>query len=263
MDNEKLVKSIKELCQKNNISISQLERELEFSPALISRWKDKNPNLDRIVDIADHFHVSIDEVIGRDGNNINDDFLKVLYKRTSNKEILWKTFNEKSKAVGIMKFCYNYDIENFKSSEEYEDFEETHKQKSYYFEYNKGYISMYALYEYHNITSPKELKLFIQPDIKAELIPQMYEFNELLPVWLKILTTLNDNAPDEIKAEMLKSIFVNEQIEDCVKNVENYIEEQESNEIIEGEGIYTTKEVVEYYEKVKQQLLEEKAQMES
>jgi len=31
---------------------------------------------------------------------------------------------------------------------------------------------------------------------------------DLIPLWLKVLTTLDDNAPDEIKAEDLKQQFI-------------------------------------------------------
>lgn len=211
-----MIDSIRALCKSENITPTKLEEKLGFSQGLISRWKDKNPNLDRIVDIADYFHVSVDEVIGRDENNINDDFLEVLYKRTSKKEILWKSFDKSNDESGIKEFIYDFDSNGILSFEDYEHFEQANKQISYYFEYYHGYVSMFALYEYHNIAAPKELKLFIQPDIKAELIPQSYDTDKLLPLWLKVLTSLNDNAPDEIKAEDLKQQMIKES-----KNVED------------------------------------------
>lgn len=216
MNNKKIVKSIKILCKNNNITVGQLERNVNLSQGLVSKWMNTTPSLDKIVDIADYFHVSIDEVIGRDGNNINDDFLDVLYKRTSKKEILWKSFDKSNDESDIKEFFYDFDPNGMLSFEDYEFFEQTNKQISYYFEYCNGYVSMFALYEHHNIAAPKELKLFIQPDIKAELIPQSYDTDKLLPLWLKVLTSLNDNAPDEIKAEDLKQQMIKES-----KNVED------------------------------------------
>ena len=64
MNNERMIETIRELCKKNNITPTKLEEELGFSQGLISRWKDKTPNIDRIIDIADYFHVSLDEVVG-------------------------------------------------------------------------------------------------------------------------------------------------------------------------------------------------------
>lgn len=202
MNNELLVKSIKELCDKNNVSISKLEKDLGFSAALISRWKDKVPSLDKIIDIADYFHVTIDEVVGRK-DTISDDFLEVLYNKTVTKEIQWKPFNITEDESGLKQYHDNAE-HDFYSKEEYDYYCETHKELSYYFEYMSGFISIYAMYEYQKVTTPNEIKLFIQPDIKAELILQPYNFNELLPLWLKVITSLDDKVPDEIKAADLK-----------------------------------------------------------
>ena len=65
MDNELLVKSIREICKSNNITPSQLEAELGFGAGLISRWTKSSPSLDKIVDIADYFNVPLDKVVGR------------------------------------------------------------------------------------------------------------------------------------------------------------------------------------------------------
>lgn len=50
--------------------------------------------------------------------------------------------------------------------------------------------------------------MFIQPDIRAELIPQDFSMKQLYPLWLKILTSLEENVPDKIKAEDLKQQFI-------------------------------------------------------
>lgn len=209
MNNELLVKSIKNICQINNISVSQLENTLGFSPSLISRWNKTSPSLDKIVDIADYFHVSLDEVVGRCNENvINDDFLRILYNKTTNKEIKWNIFDKSEEESGLKQYSDDFEYNTFLTKDDYKDFCDTHKQVSYYFEYCHGYISIYAMYEYYEITAPLDIKLFIQPDIQAELIPQQYDRTELLPLWVKVLTSLEDYAPDEIKAEDLKLQFI-------------------------------------------------------
>ena len=211
MDNELLVKTIRNLCKKNNLPVSQLESELNFGAGLISRWIKSSPSIDKIVDIADYFHISLDEVIGRDINDINNEFIKVLYNKTTNKEIQWESFNTSVDESGIKRYCEDFQLNDFCTCQkEYDDFMLQHKETSYYFEYLHGFISIYAMYSYHNIMNPNELKMFIQPDIEAELIPQSYDTKELLPLWLKILTSLDDKAPDEIKAEDLKQQFITE-----------------------------------------------------
>ena len=177
---------------------------------MISRWNKTNPSIDRIIDIADYFHISIDKVLGRNKNHTNDDFLDALYEKTSEMEISWKSFDNETDMSGLKQFSYDlcYDYDDFSSPEDYTDYLESNKQISYYFEHNHGYISIYALYEYHQINKPKELKLFIQPSNDAELIQQTYEYNEILPLWILVLSSLDDNAPDEIKAENLKNDFI-------------------------------------------------------
>ncbi len=211
MNNELLVKTIRNLCKRNNIPVSQLENELNFGAGLISRWLKSSPSIDKIIDIADYFHISLDEVVGRDRSNINSEFIKVLYERTVNKEIHWMAFDKSNDESGIKQYHETSQLNNNHIfQEEYKKFWKTHKEISYYFEYLHGYISVYAMYSYHNITDPNKLKMFIQPDIQAELIPQPYEDKELLPLWLKILTSLDSKAPDEIKAEDLKQQFIAE-----------------------------------------------------
>lgn len=212
LDNKILLENIKKLCDSKGIKITNLEKELGFGGGIISRWgNNADPSLSKIIDIADYFHVTLDEVVGRN-NTIGDDFLKVLYDKTVNKEIQWKNFDITEDESGLKQY-YDNTEHDFCSKEEYDYFCETHKEISYYFEYVSGFISIYAMYKYHEVTTPDEIKLFIQPDIQAELIPQQYNSNELLPLWLKVLTSLGDNAPDEIKAADFKQqiLFLNSQ----------------------------------------------------
>ena len=97
MDNELLVKSIRELCKKNNIAISQLEGDLKFGAGLISRWTKNSPSLDKIVDIADYFHVSLDEVVGYRrsfSENQTLKFINSVYEQTETNELVWYVFDK-------------------------------------------------------------------------------------------------------------------------------------------------------------------------
>ena len=214
MNNEAIVTSIKKLCKNNNITVTQLEKEVGMSQGLVSKWKDKVPSLDKIIDIADYFHVTIDEVVGRNQNTINDDFLRVVYNRTSSKEIQWNGFDNVTNEFGIEQY-HNADIYpfEFSSEEEADYFCDTHKEVSYYFEYMNGYISIYAMYEHYNLLNPFDIRLFIQPDADAELIPQNYTIKELLPLWIKVLSSLENDIPDAIKAEDLKKSFLFEKFD--------------------------------------------------
>ena len=200
MDNENLVRSIKQLCQKNNITVSQLENDLKYSPSLISRWKDKSPSIDKIVNIANYFHVSLDEVVGYN-SYANDDFLNSLYEQTSNGSAIWEDSKAMIKQGLMVKEYTRFYLPGVFLDDEY-------KETTYAISFNSGYIALYAYHIFDQILHPKDLKLFIQPDDDAFLVDQHYTKEELLKLWVKILNSLGDNAPDAVKAEDLKNEFV-------------------------------------------------------
>lgn len=55
--------NISKLCIKNNITIAELERRLNFSKATISKWKTSSPSINKIIMVADYFDVSIDSLV--------------------------------------------------------------------------------------------------------------------------------------------------------------------------------------------------------
>lgn len=201
MNNELLVKSIKKLCKHNNIAVSQLENDLNFGAGLISRWNKSSPSLDKVVDIADYFHVSIDDVVGYK-NYLNDTFLDKLYHDTVNGIISWET-DESMNANGQMVKTYSrFDEPGTRIMEDY-------KETTYAIQFNNGYIVMNAYYYYNDILNPKNIKLFIQPSDEDFLVEQKYKTEELSGLWAKILNSLGDNIPSEVKAESLKNDFIN------------------------------------------------------
>jgi len=59
-----LVDRINRLCFKNNIPISDFEKELGFSQGLISRWKDTSPSVNNVLKVANRLNVSVDYLLG-------------------------------------------------------------------------------------------------------------------------------------------------------------------------------------------------------
>lgn len=208
MDNEMLVTTIRELCQSKSIAISQLETDLEFGAGLISRWTKSSPSIDKIVDIANYFNVSLDEVVGYH-NIINDKFLEKLIKQTSNNTVKWNKYSNADE-IQPKRFSYPCDFDNFSDQYDYIKYCETHKEISYYVKVNSVYISIFGCYEYQNILHPSEIKLFIQPGDDTDLVEQDYDYDQLKALWLKVLYALGENAPDEIKAEEFKNSFIND-----------------------------------------------------
>lgn len=59
---------IKELCQKQGISLNQLEEKLNFSTNYLYSMKKGNPKADNLQKVADYFNVSTDYLLGRTDN---------------------------------------------------------------------------------------------------------------------------------------------------------------------------------------------------
>ncbi|MFM0761341.1 helix-turn-helix transcriptional regulator [Streptococcus suis] len=59
---------IKELADKQGISINKLEERLGYSRNTIYNLKTKKPNAERLAEIADYFNVSTDYLLGRTDN---------------------------------------------------------------------------------------------------------------------------------------------------------------------------------------------------
>lgn len=55
-----LKERIKELCKKNNISMNQLEQELDFGKGYISKLGKSTPNATKIQQLANRLGVSVD-----------------------------------------------------------------------------------------------------------------------------------------------------------------------------------------------------------
>lgn len=207
MNNEQIVNSIKRLCKNNNTTITKLEEAIGLSQGLISRWGKSEPSLSKIIDIADFFNITIDEVIGRQ-NATNDKFLNKLIENTSTRKIIWTAYGNPESDP---KRYSDFELEFFSQSDA-DAYFSAHKDLSYYTKINNGYISIFGTYDYNDIEKPTDIKLFIQPNDDASLIEQDYTIEQLLSLWLKVIYCLDDKAPDEIKAEELKNSFVQDNV---------------------------------------------------
>ena len=193
LNNEMLLKNIKYLCDKHNIKITNLEKELGFGAGIITRWgNNADPSLSKIIDIANYFRISLDEVVGYNQNK-NDEFLSVLIKITEEQIATWhKAENNDS----VVQFC---GLKIFREKE--------FTELQYHSQYNNGYFIIYCFCSREDLLNPLELCLYIQPQ-NASAVLQKYTVDSLRPLWIKILKNLGDNAPDEIKAEDVKNSLI-------------------------------------------------------
>ena len=61
---------VQELCKKNSISVSELEKTLGFGNGYISKLGQSTPNTSKIKLIADYFNVSVDYIMTGEERNI-------------------------------------------------------------------------------------------------------------------------------------------------------------------------------------------------
>ena len=216
MDNELLVKSIRETCKENNITPSQLENELGFGAGLISRWSKSSPSLDKIIDIADYFKISIDELIGRNISSQfyfdqEDNFISTLMELTKNKTLIWKQD----------KFYENKEI-NGESYDDvfgiYLDYVEFYQTK-----FNDSTIFLISQYRKdYGITDDLDILLFIQPDEISTPVLQNYSKKSLENIWLEIRKEFN-GIPDEWKAEDIKKQIINKGVENILSTTDDVV----------------------------------------
>lgn len=58
-----IVDQIRKLCERENITFAQLEKELKFGNGTIRRWDDSFPSIAKVAEVAKFFGVSVDCLI--------------------------------------------------------------------------------------------------------------------------------------------------------------------------------------------------------
>lgn len=234
MNNEKMIESIRKFCKVNNVSPAKLEEKLGFSQGLISRWKDKTPSLDKIVDIADYFNVTIDELIGRSSSvkKCNDDNLVMsIIKLTEDETLKWEKIDD-----------YEEEEINDKS---YEDLFDLYDKEIeiYKAKYNESFI--FLITQYNNMfgkISDLVVKLFLQPDYLS--YPVLQESDEKITddLWINVRKKFL-GIPDEWKAEKVKQQIIDSGSNAMLNDINNIKTEYDFN-LIKGANDPAIKEII-------------------
>lgn len=58
-----MYEKIKKGAKKKNISINQLEKDLNFSSSSISKWKNSMPSADKLKKVSDYLEIPIEELL--------------------------------------------------------------------------------------------------------------------------------------------------------------------------------------------------------
>lgn len=232
MDNRVLVETIRNLCKVNNISISQLEKDLNFGIGLISRWAKSDPSLSKIVDIADYFNLSLDEVIGRNQSTRekNESFINALYDKTIKDEIRW---------------CDNSEfVEDILSSND-------NYLRNYGGEYNELFTcdyegSEFILYcNYHleqGVIQILSIQFFIKPDGWEEPVIQQISLEKKQLLWEYLHSCFygssSEKIADDVKLSFLDDAYLEKQTtkkmtdySDNIRRIEKFVKEIVDNEM--------------------------------
>lgn len=67
-----LVEKIRVLANQRNMSLPDLELKIGLGNGTISRWKNSSPNTDKLTKVADELNVSVDYLLGREPEALNN-----------------------------------------------------------------------------------------------------------------------------------------------------------------------------------------------
>ncbi|MDD3569587.1 MAG: helix-turn-helix transcriptional regulator [Lachnospiraceae bacterium] len=62
-----LLEKIKSLCYNHNITISQLEKELNFGNGTVHKWYKSQPSAQKVLKVAQYFNVSLEYLFDVNG----------------------------------------------------------------------------------------------------------------------------------------------------------------------------------------------------
>ena len=91
-----LIERIRRLCAERGISVRQLEIATGITERTIGRWDVNIPSVDKVQKVAEYFGVSIDYLMGREGDEDTDSPGKV---RLSDEELKYAIFNGGSREI--------------------------------------------------------------------------------------------------------------------------------------------------------------------
>lgn len=124
MNNELLVSNIKKCCKKNNITVTQLEKEINVSQGLIGRWlkPDSKPSLEIIDSLASYFNIplylfftdSLDVEKANDNKvqSLNNITLDLSFVEKA-KKAKWRIYDDNAKRYNQFDKDYNEFKESF------------------------------------------------------------------------------------------------------------------------------------------------------
>lgn len=214
MDNKAIAKNIKTNIQESGFTLSEIEKTLGFSPGLISRWGKSLPTLDRVISIAEHINMSLDELVGFEltpSENISNNYdfvVEDLINKSNNNQIEWDTYTD-------IKQCPLYD--NLYEYYYVSELSDCDTYEIYIYPYMDGYILITAsIYKEYGDDITVDVKFIIIPDKTSEPIVHMVDTNKTYKLWnilhLKYFGEFDKDKSDKL----IRNYVINESFQDSV-----------------------------------------------
>ncbi|WP_069999425.1 helix-turn-helix domain-containing protein [Cellulosilyticum sp. I15G10I2] len=73
-----IVDRIQALCDAKNTTLIGLERAVNLGRGTIRKWDTNSPSIDKVVRVADYFHIAVDYLIDREENPLSSEILKIV-----------------------------------------------------------------------------------------------------------------------------------------------------------------------------------------
>lgn len=188
--NEELVNNIRKICTKKGLSVSKVEEELGFSHGLISRWTKMSPSIAKVVAVADYLGVSLDELLGRQGEVKEEYFEQQLCKATEEGEIVWYPYGVKESLGHSWRRLDEWENQNLVCG---------------YCKYGESFFLLECELDQDEMV--ENLRLAILPDEKSVPVLQDVETEELLELYELVHEEIRCHA-DKARADQIKEAFI-------------------------------------------------------
>lgn len=199
MNNEALLANIRNLCKNNGVTIVALEKHLGIGAGTISRWNKANPSFDKIVAIADYFHVSIDQLAGRSVREKTADI-----EETSRRIIQFLLRESKSEEKAG--FWHDYDEEPPETEFMVEKLNfRRFMGKLFYACDEDGYYLLEVCYSLDgNFDYKTNLKLYLMPDERTEPVLECDSSYALRELYEYIMNDMKSREKERSSRERVK-----------------------------------------------------------
>lgn len=93
-----MIDRIKNLCKKNNINITKLEKKAGLSNGQIGKWKERYPRADQLYNVSKNLNVTMEYILTGEEKNIEETEIISFYRKADDrgKNRIYKTAKDEA-----------------------------------------------------------------------------------------------------------------------------------------------------------------------